>query len=266
MIETAGSIVFKVGTSTLTHKSGKTNLRRLESLVSVLSDLMNDGVRVTLVTSGAIGVGVGKLGLPGRPADTAGKQAAATVGQCELMTMYDRLFAGFGYNVGQLLITRNDVEIPERRHNLEQAFARLFDYGVIPIINENDAVAVEEIVYGDNDSLSAVVASLIHADALVILTETDGLYTANPQTNPEARLIPVVEEITDEIRACAGDAISGQGTGGMVTKLHAAELACAAGIDTYVIRGDDPRLIYRLRDGEQIGTRFLGKKGESHAD
>ena len=265
MLQTAKRIVFKVGTSTLTHKSGKTNLRCMESLVSVLADLMNAGVRVALVTSGAIGVGMGKLGLRERPADTAGKQAAATVGQCELMFMYDKFFAQFGYNVGQLLITRADVENPERRQNLVQTFDQLFAYGVIPIINENDAVAVEEIVYGDNDSLSAVVAALIGADALVILTETDGLYTANPQKDPGARRIPVVAEITAEIRACAGGAVSGLGTGGMVTKLHAAELAGAAGIDTYVISGADPRDIYRLRDGESLGTRFIGRGREQHA-
>ena len=260
MLKDAKSIVFKVGTSTLTHRSGKLNLRRLEELAMVLSDLMNAGVRVTLVTSGAIGVGVGKLGLPERPADTAGKQAAATVGQCELMYIYDKLFAQYGYNVGQLLITREDVEDPRRHANLVQTFHQLFRMGVLPIINENDAVAVEEIVYGDNDSLSAVVAVLIRADALVILTETDGLYTANPETHPEAERIPLVREITDEVRACAGGAVSGQGTGGMVTKVHAAEIAAEAGIDTYVLNGADPKNIYRLRDGADLGTRFLGKE------
>lgn len=264
MIRNADCIVFKVGTSTLTHRTGKTNLRCMETLVSVLADLMNSGIRVVLVTSGAIGVGMGKLGLKDRPADTAGKQALATVGQCELMYMYDKMFAQYGYNVGQLLITRADVENYERRKNLVQAFEQLQRYGVLPIVNENDAVAVDEIVYGDNDSLSAVVAELVAADALVILTETDGLYTANPQQDPEARRIPVVAEITPEIRACAGGAVSGLGTGGMATKLHAAEIAGEAGIDTYVIAGADPRAIYRLMDGEDIGTRFVGKeKGQN---
>ena len=164
--------------------------------------------------------------------------------------------------MGQLLITREDVEDPRRHANLVQTFHQLFRMGVLPIINENDAVAVEEIVYGDNDSLSAVVAVLIRADALVILTETDGLYTANPETHPEAERIPLVREITDEVRACAGGAVSGQGTGGMVTKVHAAEIAAEAGIDTYVLNGADPKNIYRLRDGADLGTRFLGKERE----
>ena len=175
MLDTARTIVCKAGTSTLTHETGRTNLRCMEELVMVLSDLMNQGRQVVLVTSGAIGVGVGKLGLSQRPKDTAGKQAAATVGQCELMFMYDKMFSQYGHKVGQLLITKEDVDDPKRRQNLVQTFEKLFDFGAIPIINENDAVAVDEIVYGDNDSLSAVVATLIHADALVILTETDGL-------------------------------------------------------------------------------------------
>lgn len=256
----AKTIVFKVGTSTLTHATGKTNLKGMEELVLVLSDLMNAGRQVVLVTSGAIGVGVGKLGLPARPKDTAGKQAAATVGQCELMFMYDKMFSQYGHKVGQLLITKEDVDDPKRRQNLVQTFEQLFVYGAIPIINENDAVAVDEIVYGDNDSLSAVVATLIHADALVILTETDGLYTANPLTDPAARRIPVVREITDEIRGYASGAGTALGTGGMVTKLHAAEIATAAGVDTYVISGKDPRDIYRLMEGEALGTYFPAKK------
>ena len=259
MLDKAQCIVFKVGTSTLTHRSGKLNLRRLESLVSVLADLMNEGIRVALVTSGAIGVGVGKLALDGRPKDTAGKQACATVGQCELMYIYDKLFSQYGYGVGQLLITKEDVEDEKRHTNLIRTFEKLFEYSVIPIINENDAVAVDEIVYGDNDSLSAVVAVLIHADALVILTEKDGLFTANPDKYPDAKRIPFVNEITPEIRACAGDTASDQGTGGMATKLHAADIAGAAGIDTYIINGDDPKNIYKLKDGEDIGTHFAGK-------
>ena len=260
MLRDANCIVFKVGTSTLTHKTGKTNLKTMEELVEVLADLMNAGQRVVLVTSGAIGVGVGKLGLPARPSDTAGKQAAATVGQCELMFMYDKMFSQYGHKVGQLLITKEDMEDPKRHANLAAAFARLFDYGAIPIINENDAVAVEEIVYGDNDSLSAVVAKLIGADALIMLTETDGLYTANPFTDPDAQRIPVVETITEEIRALASGSSSSFGTGGMVTKLHAAEIATGAGIDTYVIHGKTPHDIYRLLDGEDVGTYFKAVK------
>lgn len=259
MLKQAKTIVFKVGTSTLTHESGKTNLKCMDELVTVLSDLMNEGRQVVLVTSGAIGVGVGKLGLPARPKDTAGKQAAATVGQCELMFMYDKFFSQYGHKVGQLLITKEDVDDPKRRGNLVQAFEKLFEFGAIPVINENDAVAVDEIVYGDNDSLSAVVATLIHADALVILTETNGLYTANPMKDPTARRIPQVTEITDEIRGCVSRDGTALGTGGMVTKLHAAEIATAAGVDTYVICGKDPRDIYRLMDGEDLGTHFAAR-------
>lgn len=259
MLKQAKTIVFKVGTSTLTHESGKTNLKCMDELVTVLSDLMNEGRQVVLVTSGAIGVGVGKLGLPARPKDTAGKQAAATVGQCELMFMYDKFFSQYGHKVGQLLITKEDVDDPKRRGNLVQAFEKLFEFGAIPVINENDAVAVDEIVYGDNDSLSAVVATLIHADALVILTETNGLYTANPMKDPTARRIPQVTEITDEIRGCVSSDGTALGTGGMVTKLHAAEIATAAGVDTYVICGKDPRDIYRLMDGEDLGTHFAAR-------
>jgi len=264
MLRDAGTIVFKVGTSTLTHASGKTNLKEMEDLALVLSDLMNAGKRVALVTSGAIGVGVGKLGLAERPKDTAGKQAAATVGQCELMFMYDKMFSQYGHKVGQLLITKEDVDDPKRRENLVAAFDKLFTFGAIPIINENDAVAVDEIVYGDNDSLSAVVAMLIGADALVILTETDGLYTGNPLEDPAARRISRVSEITDEIRGYASHRGTSLGTGGMATKLRAAEMATGAGIDAYVICGRDAHNIYRLLDGDDIGTHFFAKE-ERHA-
>ncbi|MGI6691256.1 MAG: glutamate 5-kinase [Christensenellales bacterium] len=249
-------VVVKVGTSTLTHPSGRANIREMEQLVAVLADLMNAGVQVVLVTSGAIGIGVGKLGLTERPKDTPGKQAASTVGQCELMYMYDKMFNEYGHKVGQLLITKADVEDPERHGNLVATFEKLFSWHVIPIINENDAVAVEEIVYGDNDSLSAIVAVLVKAYALVILTDTDGLYDKNPREHPDARRIPVVERITDEIRAIAGGAGSNQGTGGMVTKVRAAEIATSEGVRTYVINGSPAQNIYRLMDGEDIGTYF----------
>lgn len=252
-------IVVKVGTSTLTYSTGKTNIRRMHKLVSVLSDIVNSGIEVALVTSGAIGVGAGKLGLPEKPRDTAGKQAAATIGQCELMFMYDKLFGEYGHTVGQLLITKSDVENAERRQNLINTFNRLFDFGAIPVINENDSVAVEEIVYGDNDSLSAIVAKLIGADALIILTDIDGLYDANPTENEDAKLIPLVTEINDELFAIAGGHGSRFGTGGMVTKLHAAQIAMEAGIDTIVMNGENPTEIYKALDGKQIGTFFKGR-------
>ena len=253
-------LVVKVGTSTLTYDTGKTNIRRMHKLVSVLSDIVNSGIQVALVTSGAIGVGVGKLGLKERPSDISGRQAAATVGQCELMFMYDKLFGEYGHTVGQLLITKNDVDSAERRENLINTFEKLFDYGAVPIINENDSVAVDEIVYGDNDSLSAIVARLINADALIILTDIDGLYDDNPSENEDARLISQVDEITEELISVAGGHGSKFSTGGVVTKLHAAQIAMDAGIDTIVMNGAAPESIYKALDGKQIGTFFTGKK------
>lgn len=253
-------LVVKVGTSTLTYDTGKTNIRRMHKLVSVLSDIVNSGIEVALVTSGAIGVGVGKLGLKERPSDISGRQAAATVGQCELMFMYDKLFGEYGHTVGQLLITKSDVDSEERRKNLVNAFEKLFDYGAVPIVNENDSVAVDEIVYGDNDSLSAIVAKLVNADALIILTDIDGLYDDNPNENEDAKLISQVDEITDELIAVAGGHGSRFSTGGMVTKLHAAQIAMDAGIDTIVMNGAAPESIYKALDGKQIGTFFTGKK------
>ncbi|NMP38102.1 MAG: glutamate 5-kinase [Clostridiales bacterium] len=258
-IKNAKRIVVKVGTSTLTHATGKTNIKRMQQLVCTLSDLANAGLEIALVTSGAIGVGVGKLGLKARPKDTPGRQAAACVGQCELMFMYDKLFGEYGHTVGQLLITKSDIDNADRRENLINAFDRLFSYGAIPIINENDSVAVEEIVYGDNDNLSAHVAKLIGADALIILTDTDGLFDKDPSLE-DARLIPVVDEITDDILALAGGSSTSRGTGGMVTKLLAAQYATAAGISTVVMNGEAPDEIYRLLDGRQVGTFFAAKK------
>lgn len=253
-------LVVKVGTSTLTYDTGKTNIRCMHKLVSVLSDIVNSGIEVALVTSGAIGVGVGKLGLKERPSDISGRQAAATVGQCELMFMYDKLFGEYGHTVGQLLITKSDVDSEERRKNLVNTFEKLFDYGAVPIVNENDSVAVDEIVYGDNDSLSAIVAKLVNADALIILTDIDGLYDDNPNENEDAKLISQVDEITDELIAVAGGHGSRFSTGGMVTKLHAAQIAMDAGIDTIVMNGAAPESIYKALDGKQIGTFFTGKK------
>ena len=245
-IKDAHRIVVKVGTSTLTYDTGKVNLRRMDKLAQVISDLRNSGTEVALVTSAAIAVGVGKLGLSERPGDIPSRQAVATVGQCELMFMYDKLFSEYGNTIGQLLITRSDFENGERRANLSNSFEKLFEFGAIPVINENDSIAVEEIVFGDNDTLSAMVAKLVNADALIILSDIDGLYSGNPREDESAYLIPVVEEITD-------------GTGGMVTKLHAAQIAMDAGIDTVVMNGAQPEDIYRLLDGRQIGTYFKAK-------
>ena len=253
-------IVIKVGTSTLAYRTGMTNIRHMEELVKVLSDIHNSGVQVVLVTSGAIGVGVGKLGLTERPKDTSGKQAAACVGQAMLMFMYDKMFAEYGQTIGQLLITKEDADDVTRRQNLINTFERLFEYGVIPVINENDSVAVEEIVYGDNDTLSAVIAKFVDADALVIMSDIDGLYTGNPNTSKDAQLIPVVEEIDEHILAIAEGAGTSLGTGGMATKVHAAQIATEAGINTYVISSTPISNLYRLIDGESVGTCFMSKK------
>ncbi|MBQ9880821.1 MAG: glutamate 5-kinase [Clostridia bacterium] len=251
-------IVFKVGTSTLTYENHKPNIRRLRALARVLSDLSNRGLDIALVTSGAIAVGVSKLGLEKRPEDTRSRQAASCIGQCELIYMYDKAFLEYGKNIGQLLMTRSDVENDERRTNLINAFEKMFSYGVIPVINENDGIAVEEIVFGDNDNLSATVAKLINADALVILSDIDGLYTADPRTDEDARLITDVRRVTEEMLDSAGSAGSTRGTGGMVTKLSAVKSAAEAGIDTVLMNGADPDDIYKLFDGHSIGTYFHG--------
>lgn len=253
-------LVVKVGTSTLTYATGNINFRRLSRLVEVLSDISNSGIQVVLVSSGAIAVGVGKLGLPERPADVPGRQAAAAVGQSELMFLYDKLFSEYSKITSQMLLTGSDMEDPERRGHLVNTFEKLLAFGSLPIVNENDSVSVEEIIHGDNDCLSAEVAALIGADALVILTDIDGLYDGNPKKNPDARRISVVEEITPEIEAMAGGAGSARGTGGMTTKLNAAKIATAHGVDTYVINGTPCDNLYVLLEGRDIGTLFCAKE------
>lgn len=260
----ADRVVLKVGTSTLTHESGLVNIRRMESLVKVIADLKNAGKQIVLVSSGAIGVGVGKLGLDGRPSDIPSKQAAAAVGQCELMYIYDKLFGEYNHNVAQVLLTRDVVEEPQRKQNVVNTFSRLLDWGVIPVVNENDTVATEEIEYGgnfgDNDTLSAIVAELVGADTLVLLSDIDGLYTRDPREDPSARLIARVDRVDDTLLALAGGTGSSRGTGGMTTKLHAARIACGAGIDMYIVNGNRPEILYDLFDGKEIGTQFVGVK------
>ena len=255
-ISDAKRIVVKVGTSTLTYASGRLNLRRVETLVKVLSDLKNSGRDILLVTSGAIGVGAGKLGLPERPQDIAGKQAAAAVGQCELMYMYDKLFADYGHVIAQVLLTRDGVDDPVRHRNIVNTLSELIRVGAIPVINENDTVATEEIEFGDNDTLSAQVAVLAKADALVLLSDIDGLFDENPTKNPNAHLIPLVTEIDDDLLSIAGGSGSARGTGGMITKLHAADIAFSADIPMVIMNGADPTKLYDLVDGEAVGTLF----------
>ena len=249
-------IVVKIGTSTLTHSSGHLNIRRVENLCKVMSDIKNAGHEVILVSSGAIGMGVGKLGLLQRPQDIPTKQAAAAVGQCELMYIYDKLFSEYHHTVAQLLIT-NDNMVNETRHqNFTNTLNRLLELGALPIINENDTVATEEIVIGDNDTLAAKVAKTVQADLLILLSDIDGLYTADPHTHPEAVLLHKVTKIDDTIRKLAGVSSTDQGTGGMVTKLHAAEICLSCGCDMVIANGNNPQNLYAILDGQEVGTKF----------
>ncbi len=255
-------IVIKVGTSTLTRENGSRNLRSMDRLARVLSDLKGMGHEVILVSSGAIGIGTGKLGLAQRPSELRMKQAAAAVGQCEMMHIYDQFFSDYGQTVAQILLTGADVEDPDRAAHLAGTFSALLELGVIPVVNENDSVSADEIetgkakVLGDNDTLSAVVARLCGADLLVLLSDIDGLYDADPRTHPDARLISRVTEITPEIRALAGGVGSKWGTGGMSTKISAAERAMAAGIDMVVSNGQNMDALYDIVEGKDVGTWF----------
>ena len=253
-------IVVKVGTSTLAHSTGRMNIRHVEDLVKVLSDLKNAGHEMILVSSGAIGMGVGKLNLPGKPSDMSTKQAAAAVGQCELMYTYDRLFLQYNHTVAQILLTGEDVDHTERRENFENTMERLLELGSLPIINENDTVATAEIKVGDNDTLGAIVARCVKADLLVLLSDIEGLYTADPRKDPSAKLIPVVEEVTPEIEALAGGVGSGLATGGMATKLRAAKMVAEVGCDMIITNGEHPEVLYDIAEGKAVGTRFIGKK------
>lgn len=249
-------IVVKVGTSTLTHKTGKTNIARISDLVNVLADLHNMGHEIILVSSGAIAIGTSRLGLKRKPDTIMGKQAAAAVGQGELMFLYDKFFGEYDVIVSQLLFTYDALENPDNKEHLTNTFNQLLEYGSIPVVNENDSVSIEELLNGDNDCLSATVAELIGADMLILLTDTDGLYDGNPSENPEARLIDIVEEITEEIEAFAGGA-GKRGTGGFMTKVKAAKIATSAGIPVVVMNGADPKKIYDVLNGENVGTKFL---------
>ena len=253
-------IVIKIGTSTLTYQNGCVNIRRIESLCKVVSDIKNRGDQVILVSSGAIGMGVGKLRLPERPRDIAGKQACAAVGQCELMYTYDKLFAEYNHTVAQLLLTAPDLSSEDRHRKFEDTMKRLLELGVLPIINENDTVATEEIEFGDNDTLAAKVAVSVEADLLVLLSDIDGLYTADPHKNTAARLIPEVRELTEDILALAGNAGTSLGTGGMQTKLKAAKIVTEAGCDMVIANGEYPEKLYGIIDGESVGTKFFAVK------
>ena len=258
-------LVVKVGTSTLTQSSGSLNLYNMDHLARVLSDLRGKGHEVVLVSSGAIGIGTKKLRLEERPTELRMKQATAAVGQCMMMHIYDKLFSEYNRTVAQILLTGEDVDAPVRSEHLRNTFEALLELGVIPVVNENDSVSSAEIetgkckVLGDNDTLSAIVARLCGADLLVLMSDIDGLYDADPRSHPDARLIHQVDAITPELRAMAGGAGTWRGTGGMATKLNAAELAMEAGIDMVIANGSNMEALYDIAEGKDIGTRFKGK-------
>ena len=253
-------LVIKIGTSTLAYSTGHLNLRHIEKFCKVVSDIKNAGYEVIVVSSGAVGMGMGKLSLRERPKELSLKQAAAAVGQCELMYAYSRLFGEYHHTVAQILLTAGNFKDTEQHENFTNTINRLLELGVIPIINENDTVAVNELVIGDNDTLAAIVAESVRADELILLSDIDGLFTADPHRDPDASLIPVIEEITPEIEALAGGSGSGVGTGGMVTKIEAARIATGAGCNMVIANGADPAILYDILDGKPVGTRFLGGK------
>ena len=252
-------IVIKIGTSTLAHATGHLNIRRVEELCKIISDIKNSGHEVIVVSSGAIGMGVGKLGLRSRPADIPTKQAAAAVGQCELMYTYDKLFSEYNHTVAQLLITGDDVKNDTRHNNFSNTLNRLLELGALPIINENDTVSTDEIVIGDNDTLAAIVAESVKADKLILLSDIDGLYTADPHKDPDAKLISRITAIDESILALAGGSNGSQGTGGMVTKLQAARICLNCGCDMVIANGADPMNLYYILDGKAVGTTFSEK-------
>lgn len=256
-------IVLKFGTSTLTHKTGKLNIRRMTNLVRILSDLHNAGRELLIVSSGAVGMGVGKLNLPERPKDTPSKQAAAAVGQCELMHIYDDMFAKYSVTVAQILLTRTTLS-NDRLPHVQNTIRRLLELGVIPIVNENDTVSIDELELeiGENDSLAAQLAVAVDADLLVILSDINGLYSADPRKHQDAKVIHVVEKVDEKIEKMAGGAGTSFGTGGMATKIHAAKIATENGVDMVIMNGKDPEQLYALFDGEPVGTHFLAQAVE----
>lgn len=256
-------IVIKVGTTTLTHQTGRMNLVRMDRMAMMISELINQGYEITLVSSGAIGVGMGKLNLKERPQGMGFKQALAAIGQCELMNIYSKMFSTYNQFVAQVLLTKNDVEDELKRVNIENTFEHLLKQHILPVVNENDTVSTDEVTaldhFGDNDTLSAVVSQLVHADLLVILTDTDGFYNGNPKVQNDCELIDTVTELTDELRHYAGGKGSKFGTGGMITKLNAAEIATNSGIHMVLANGEDPFVLFNILSGEKVGTLFVGK-------
>lgn len=260
MLKNAKRVVVKVGTSTITYSNGKRNFSQIDRLARELSDLQNQGKEMILVTSGAVAVGVDRLGLPKKPDTIPGKQAAAAVGQGVLMHTYEKFFADYGQVVAQVLLTKTESIDRHRYTNSRNTFMELLKQRVIPIVNENDVVALDELKIGDNDNMSALVAGIVDADLVIILSDIDGLYTANPQTNPDAELVPLVNEITPEIEASAGGVGSNRGTGGMATKIQAAKAATSSGINMVIASGTEKNAIPRILAGESIGTMFVSRE------
>lgn len=252
-------IVIKVGTSTLTHENGKINIRQMEHLVRVISDLMNKDFEIVLVSSGAVGAGVGKLGIAERPKEVRKKQALAAIGQASLVSMYDRFFAEYGYNSAQVLLTKYVFETEHKFNTTKNAFMTMLEYGVIPIVNENDVVSTDELEFGDNDTLSAYVAVLVDADLLIIMSDIDGLYDSDPRMNPNAKIIPVINKIDESVISAGGGAGTRRGTGGMKTKLHAAEFVLSHHIDMVITNGKNPENLYDIANGKAVGTLFRAK-------
>jgi glutamate 5-kinase len=250
-------IVVKIGTSSLSYSNGRMNFHSIEKLAFVLSAVRRRGVQVVLVTSGAIGVGAGRMGLTKRPHELARKQALAAVGQAELMKIYQKFFEEYNQMVAQVLLTKDVVTIPLRNRNAKSTLKKLLDMDIIPIINENDTIATYEIVFGDNDTLSAIVASLIDADLLVMLSDIDGLYSADPRISADAEIIHTVNEITPELEQLASGAGSSFSTGGMVTKISAAKICLRQQIDCIIASGSDPAILFDVLEGKEIGTHFV---------
>ena len=260
-------IVVKVGTSTLTHKTGHLNLRRIESLVKVLSDIKNSGIQIVLVSSGAVSTGVAKVGFGEIPSTPEEKQALSAIGQSELMKIYDSFFSSYGHTVAQILLTKDVLANPIRRKAAENTFNRLLNMNCIPIVNENDAISTDELTkFGGNDILSALVAEFCNADVLINMSDVDGFYDSDPRSNPDAKMFDRVESITDEIYSIAGGAGTDRGTGGMIAKLNAAKIVTEAGIPMFILNGSDPEILYTLLDGGHIGTYFCADKSKRKAD
>ncbi|MBK5254385.1 MAG: glutamate 5-kinase [Peptostreptococcaceae bacterium] len=257
-------IVVKIGTSMVTYPNGKINLERMEHLARVLADIRNRGIDVILVSSGAVGVGAGILGFDCKPTDIRMKQAAAAAGQASMMQIYKRFFGEYNQNVAQILLTKEDIKSKHRSENLENTFNTVLELGMIPIVNNNDAITIDEIEFSDNDNLSAVVAKLVKADLLVLLTDIDGLYDKHPKEHDNAVRLSIVAEINEEVKAMAGEKGSAFSVGGMLTKITAAEMCVETGTSMVIALGENPRIIYRILEGEDVGTLFPGVKNEKN--